>query len=92
MGNKLYVGNLSFRMSESELSEEFSSQGTVKSARIITDRETGRSRGFGFVEMENSDEAEKCVETMDGKDIGGRQIKVSIAKERTGGTRPNNRR
>ena len=90
MSNKLYVGNLSFQMEESDLESAFASHGTVKSARIITDRDTGRSRGFGFVEMDNAEEAQKCVESMDGQEVSGRQIRVSIARERE--ERPRNRR
>ena len=82
MSNKLYVGNLSFQLSEDGLKDAFAAYGDVKSAKIITDRETGKSRGFGFVEMGNSDEANEAMSNLDGKDVGGRPLKVSIAQEK----------
>ena len=83
MSNKLYVGNLSYQMSESDLTQAFGEHGNVLSAKIITDRDTGRSKGFGFVEMETADEAQKAIEGLDGKDVSGRNIRVNVAKERT---------
>lgn len=77
---KLYVGNLSYSTTEEELKELFSSCGTVESARVITDRYTGRSKGFGFVEMPESDEARKAIETLNGKVVGERSIVVNEAR------------
>ncbi len=88
MTNKLYVGNLAFSLTNEALAEGFASFGTVVSARIITDRETGRSKGFGFVEMSSSDEAQEAIAGMNGKELDGRQVSVSEAREqapRTGG-------
>lgn len=82
MSNKLYVGNISFQLEESGLEQEFALHGNVVSVKIITDRETGRSKGFGFVEMGDETEAQKCIENLDGKEIGGRNIRVSVARER----------
>lgn len=76
---KLYVGNLPYRATEQELKQHFAQFGEVSSAKIITDRETGRSRGFAFVEMENSDEA---ISVLNGKDFGGRPLVVNEARER----------
>ena len=76
---KLYVGNLSWNSTEEELSSHFSSVGEVQSAKIITDRETGRSRGFGFIEMDNSDDA---ISSLDGKELQGRALRVSVAQEK----------
>ena len=83
MNNKLYVGNISFQLEESELELAFSQNGTVKSIKIITDFETGRSKGFGFVEMENDEQAQTCIENLDGQDLGGRTLRVSVARERS---------
>ena len=79
---KLYIGNLSFRMSSSELEELFASIGTVESATVVEDRETGRSRGFGFVEMASKEDAEKAIEELNGKEVDGRELKVNEAKPR----------
>lgn len=75
----LYVGNLPWATTEDDLMRAFSQHGTVHSARIITDRETGRSRGFGFVEVEDAD-AERCIEAMNGAELGGRPITVNVAQ------------
>ena len=83
MENKLYVGNISFQLDEQQLEEAFAAYGSVKSVKIITDRDTGRSKGFGFVEMESGDQAQECVSNLDGKDLSGRNIRVNIARERT---------
>lgn len=83
MSNKLYVGNLSFQTAESDLETKFGEFGTVTSVKIVKEFDTGRSKGFGFVEMETSQAAEECISNLDGKDFGGRDIKVNIAKERT---------
>ncbi len=82
MSSKLYVGNLSFDTSTQDLEEVFAEFGTVESTNIIEDRETGRSRGFGFVEMSSDEEAKKAIEQLDGKDVDGRQLKVNEAKPR----------
>jgi RNA recognition motif-containing protein len=83
MATKLYVGNLSFRTSGDELRDLFSQAGTVESASVIEDRETGRSRGFGFVEMATAEEAAKAIEMFNGKDLGGRNLTVNEAKPKT---------
>ena len=88
MNNKLYVGNISYQTDESGLEQAFSEFGTVKSVRIVKDRETGRSKGFGFVEMENESDAQRCIENLDGKEVVGRSIRVNIAKERERSERP----
>ena len=80
MGKKLYVGNLSYDVDNAALEEWFVEHGTVESANVITDRATGRSKGFGFVEMSNDDEAQAAMSALDGKDFGGRAIKVNEAK------------
>ena len=82
MGNKLFVGSLPFETTDAELSEVFSKAGTVESANVITDRNTGRSRGFGFVEMSSDEEAKKAIEELNGTDLKGRNIVVSEAKPR----------
>ena len=83
MATKLYVGNLSFRTTSEELREAFAAVGTVESASVIEDRETGRSRGFGFVEMATPEEATAAIEAFNGKDFGGRNLTVNEAKPRT---------
>ena len=80
--NKLYVGNLPFDSSEEQISEAFSAHGTVQSVNVITDRETGRPRGFAFVEMSSDTEAQAAVQALDGRDFGGRTLKVNIARPR----------
>lgn len=85
MENKLYVGNLPFSINEEDLKTFFEEAGEVQSVKIITDRETGRSRGFGFVEMSSADEAQGAISQLDGKEFQGRQLKLSIAKEREAG-------
>ena len=80
MGKKLYVGNLSFSTTEDLLIEQFSQCGTVDSAKVITDRDTGRSKGFGFVEMSTDSEAQKAIEMFDGQEYEGRAMKVNEAK------------
>lgn len=79
---KLYVGNISFNTSDQDLEELFGSVGTVQSANIVEDRETGRSRGFGFVEMSSKEEGEAAIEQLNGKEIDGRELKVNEAKPR----------
>jgi cold-inducible RNA-binding protein len=83
MGTKLYVGNLSFRTTSEELRDAFAAVGTVESASVIEDRETGRSRGFAFVELATAEEAAAAIEQFNGKDFGGRNLTVNEAKPRT---------
>jgi len=83
MGKKLFVGNLSFSTSDADLEALFASAGTVESATVVTDRDTGRSRGFGFVEMSSASEASQAISELNGREVGGRQINVSEAKERS---------
>jgi len=78
----IFVGNLSYRMQEDELKAAFAEHGEVTSAKIIMDRETGRSRGFGFVEMPNSGEGQKAIQMMNGQDMAGRTLVVNEAKPR----------
>lgn len=80
MGKKLYVGNLSYSMTDDGLANAFSKCGTVESARVITDRDSGRSKGFGFVEMSSDAEAQKAIETMNGQQLEGRPLNVSEAR------------
>ena len=80
--NKLYVGNLSFDATEGDVNDAFAAYGTVTSVTLITDRETGRPRGFGFVEMSWDQEAAAAVQAMDGAELGGRNLRVNIAKPR----------
>ena len=79
----MYVGNLSYDMSEENLRTEFAEYGEVQSAKIITDRDTGRSRGFGFVEMNSDGEGKKAMEALNGKDCEGRQLVVNEARPRS---------
>jgi RNA recognition motif-containing protein len=85
MGKKLFVGNLAFSTSGADLESLFASAGTVESATVVNDRESGQSRGFGFVEMSSSIEATKAITELNGRDVAGRQIKVSEANERQAG-------
>ena len=90
METKLYVGNLTYETSESDLQPLFEQSGTVKSVQIIKDRDTGRSKGFGFVEMTTQEEAQNAIKALDGQDMNGRPLKVNLAKpreERGGGGR-----
>ena len=80
MGKKLYVGNLSYNITESGLTDLFSSYGSVETAKIVSDRETGRSKGFAFVEMSSETEAQAAIDGLNGKDQSGRAMNVSIAK------------
>ena len=79
---RIYVGNLSWTADENELRDAFAAHGEVASVQIITDRETGRSRGFAFVEMANDAEAKEAISAVDNKEIAGRQVKVNEAKPR----------
>ncbi len=85
MESKLYVGNLSYTATEEEVSSFFSKAGTVTSVAIIKDRETGRSKGFAFVEMSSADEAQKAISMLNGQSMGGRDLRVSIARPREDG-------
>ncbi len=80
MSMKLYVGNLSFKTNTQDLEQLFAQVGTVESTNIIEDRETGRSRGFGFVEMSSKEEGERAIEEFNGKELDGRELKVNEAK------------
>ncbi len=82
MGKKLYVGNLSYDVSSADLEALLSPHGTIQSAEVIMDRDTGRSKGFGFVEMDSDAEAQAAISALDGQDQGGRAIKVNEAKPR----------
>mgnify|MGYP002070148265 CR=1 FL=1 len=82
MSMKLYVGNLSFQTSSDDLNSLFAQAGTVESAAVVEDRETGRSRGFGFVEMSSKEEGAKAIEQFNGKEINGRNLNVNEAKPR----------
>ncbi len=95
----IFVGNLSFNTQEDELRQAFEGHGTVEKVSIISDRDTGRSRGFAFVEMPNDEEAERAIAALDGADFGGRALKVNLARPREssggggfgGGRRDDNR-
>lgn len=80
MPNKLYVGNISFKSTEDDIREIFAQVGEVASVKLITDRDTGRPKGFGFVEMVNDDDAKKAIETLNGKTLMDRQITVNEAR------------
>ena len=88
MSNKLFVGNLSFQTTENDLQDAFAQHGTVVEANLMMDRMSGRPRGFGFVTMSTAEEAEKAIEALNGKELGGRALTVNVARpreERTGG-------
>lgn len=80
MSNKLYVGNLSYSVRDDDLHQQFSAFGQVQSAKVMMERDTGRSKGFGFVEMSNSQEAEAAIRGMHGQNMGGRDLTVNIAR------------
>lgn len=82
MATKLFVGSLSWNVKDDELKEFFASAGDVVSARVITDRESGRSKGFGFVEMSSDDEAKAAIDQLNGKELDGRAVNVSEARPR----------
>ena len=82
MNKKLYVGNIPFSATEADLRELFEAHGSIESINVITDRETGRPRGFAFVEMNDAEAASKAMQALDGMDMGGRNLKVNEANER----------
>ena len=90
MGNKIYVGNLSFNTSEEALEGHFAAFGTVSSSKIIMDRDTGRSKGFAFIEMSYEEEAQEAIENLNDKDFDGRNLRVNEAKPQE--RRPRNNR
>jgi cold-inducible RNA-binding protein len=83
MSNNLYVGNLSFDTTTADLEGKFASFGTVTKAQVIADRDSGRSRGFGFVEMSSTEEANAAITGLNGQNLDGRDLTVSVAKERS---------
>ena len=87
MESKLYVGNLPYSTTDSDLQSLFSQAGTVTSASVVKDRDSGRSKGFGFVEMSSDSEAQAAISQFDGKDFQGRTLKVNIARPREEGAR-----
>ena len=82
MGKKLYVGNMSYEVTQADLEQMFGAHGTVESVQVIMDRDTGRSKGFAFVEMSSDAEAQAAIGALDGQDSGGRALKVNEAKPR----------
>jgi cold-inducible RNA-binding protein len=82
MSTKLFVGNLSFEITENDLQDAFAAHGTVLEANLMLDRSTGRPRGFGFVTMSTPEEAQKAIEAMNGKPLGGRALTVNLARPR----------
>jgi RNA recognition motif-containing protein len=90
MGNKLYVGGLPYSVTGGRLQEIFSAHGTVESANVISDKFTGQSRGFGFVEMSSSSEAQRAIESLNGTQLDGRTLTVNEAKNKTMTRRDNN--
>jgi cold-inducible RNA-binding protein len=88
MSTRLFVGNLDFKVTENDLQDAFAAYGTVVEVNLVTDRATGRPRGFAFVTMNSPEEAQKAIEAMNGKELGGRALNVNIARpreERSGG-------
>jgi RNA recognition motif-containing protein len=85
MGRKLYVGNLGYGVTDADLSQMFGAHGTVESAQVIMDRDTGRSKGFGFVEMKTDQEAQAAIQALNGQDVGGRALTVNEARPKTEG-------
>ncbi|NNC92057.1 MAG: RNA-binding protein [Acidimicrobiia bacterium] len=83
MSTNIYVGNLAFSTTTPDLERLFAEYGSVSRAQVIEDRDTGRSRGFGFVEMSSSDDAQKAIDALDGAEVDGRNLKVNVAKERS---------
>ena len=87
MGKKLYVGNLGYTVTDSELEQMFAAHGTVQSAQVVMDRDSGRSKGFGFVEMGSDQEAQAAIAALSGKEVGGRTLTVNEARPKTEGGR-----
>ncbi len=85
MATKLYVGNLSYQMTDQELHDLFSEAGNVSTAQVVTDRYTGQARGFGFVEMASEDEAQQAIAAINGRNVGGRALVVNESRPREGG-------
>jgi len=88
MSTKLFVGNLDFKVTENDLQDAFAAHGTVVEANLVTDRTTGRPRGFAFVTMSSPEEAQKAIDALNGKELGGRALNVNLARpreERSGG-------
>src|SRR5215469_5792481 len=85
MGKKLYVGNLAYGVSDGDLQQLFEAHGTVQSAQVIMDRDTGRSKGFGFVEMGSDQEAQAAIAALNGKEVDGRSLTVNEARPKEGG-------
>jgi RNA recognition motif-containing protein len=85
MGKKLYVGNLAYGISDSDLEQLFAPHGTVQSAQVIMDRDTGRSKGFGFVEMGSDQEAQTAIQALNGKEVDGRSLTVNEARPKESG-------
>ena len=85
LSKKIYIGNLPFSSTEDELRAVFERHGSVASVNVITDRETGRSRGFGFVEMDDASAADDAIRALDGSELGGRDLRVNEAQDRHGG-------
>ena len=82
MSTKLFVGNLDFKVTEKDLQDAFAAHGTVVEANLVTDRSTGRPRGFAFVTMSSAEEAQKAIDALNGKEMGGRALNVNVARER----------
>lgn len=87
----IYVGNLPYRLTEEQLGEVFASYGEVSKVKIVTDRDTGRAKGFGFVEMPNDSEAQDAIRALDGKDVEGRNLRVNESKPRDDRPAPRSR-
>jgi RNA recognition motif-containing protein len=85
MANKLFVGSLAYSVTDDELADFFAAAGTVASAKVIIDRDTNRSKGFGFVEMSTDEEAQNAIKTLDGKELAGRAVAVSEARPKPDG-------
>ncbi len=82
MSTKLFVGNLDFKVTENDLQDAFAAHGTVVEANLVTDRDTGRPRGFAFVTMSTAEEAQKAINALNGTEMGGRALNVNVARER----------
>ncbi len=85
MGKRLYVGNMAYGTTEVDLREHFGQAGSVAEVKVVLDRETGRPRGFAFVEMSSDAEAQNAISQLDGRDLGGRALRINEAQERSGG-------